>query len=110
MFLLGLKTTTKLRNPAIQTELAPAINQILKPKQTARAFTELRCIYPTGSHPADVYGDRSIVPDISVVVWNRIPRKDSGGIAKVCAIALDWTIERLLPDRSQANVTEDIRH
>lgn len=29
----------------IQTELAPAINSVLKPKQIARAFSELRCSF-----------------------------------------------------------------
>ena len=58
---------------AIQTELAPAINLVVKPKQIARAFCELRC----------TFGDRSIVPDISVFTWDRIPRKDNGGVANV---------------------------
>ena len=103
---------------AIQTALAPAINQVVKPAQVARAFTELRCTYPTGSHPADVYGGRSIVPDISVFLWGRIPRKDNGGIANVFALAMpclwqiapDWTIEFLLPDQSQTKVTKNILH
>lgn len=85
---------------AIQTELAPAINQIVKPTQTARAFTELRC----------TFGGRSIVPDISVFIWNRIPRKDSGSIANVFAIAPDWTIEILSPEQSQTKVTKNILH
>ena len=85
---------------AIQTELAPAINQIVKPKQIARAFTELRC----------TFGGRSIVPDISVFIWNRIPRKDSGSIANVFAIAPDWTIEILSPEQSQTKVTKNILH
>ncbi|MBN3886040.1 MULTISPECIES: Uma2 family endonuclease [unclassified Nostoc] len=85
---------------AIQTELAPAINLVLKPKQIARAFCELRC----------TFGEHSIVPDISVFTWDRIPRKDNGGIANVFSIAPDWTIEILSPDQSQTKVTKNILH
>jgi uncharacterized membrane protein len=73
----------------IQTELPPAINLILKPKKIARAFSELRC----------TFDGRSIIPDISVFTWDRIPRNESGGIANVFAIAPDWTIEILSPDQ-----------
>ncbi len=85
---------------AIQTELAPAINLVVKPKQIARAFCELRC----------TFGDRSIVPDISVFRWDRIPRKENGGIENVFSIAPDWTIEILSPDQSQTKVTKNILH
>lgn len=85
---------------AIQTELAPAINAIVKPQKIARAFTELRC----------TFGGRSTVPDISVFLWNRIPRKENGGIANVFAIAPDWVIEILSPDQSQTKVTKNILH
>ncbi|MEH1823534.1 MAG: Uma2 family endonuclease [Nostoc sp.] len=85
---------------AIQTELAPAINLVVKPKQIARAFCELRC----------TFGERSIVPDISVFTWDRIPRKENGGIANVFSIAPDWTIEILSPDQSQTKVTKNILH
>jgi Uma2 family endonuclease len=84
----------------IQTELAPAINLVVRPKQIARAFTELRC----------TFGGRSTVPDISVFLWGRIPRKENGGVANVFSIAPDWTIEIPSPDRSQTKVTKDILH
>ncbi len=84
----------------IQTELAPAINLIVKPKQIARAFTELRC----------TFGGRSTVPDIAVFVWDKIPRKENGGVANVFSIAPDWTIEILSPDQNQTKVTKNILH
>lgn len=84
----------------IQTELAPAINFILKTKQIARAFTELRC----------TFGGRSIVPDISVFLWDRIPRRENGRVANIFSIAPDWTIEILSPDQSQTKVTKNILH
>ena len=84
----------------IQTELAPAINSVLKPKQMARAFAELRC----------TFGGRSIVPDISVFTWSRIPRKENGAVANVFLLAPDWTIEILSPNQSQTKVTKNILH
>ncbi|NMG21303.1 Uma2 family endonuclease [Brasilonema bromeliae] len=94
----------------IQTELAPAINLVVKSKQIARAFCELRCTYPAGSRSSSVYGGRSIVPDISVFLWGRIPRKENGGVANIFSIAPDWTIEILSPDQSQTKVTKNILH
>ncbi|MBD1923003.1 Uma2 family endonuclease [Microcoleus sp. FACHB-831] len=85
---------------AIQTEFAAAINAILKPQRIARAFSELRC----------TFGGRSIVPDISVFTWERIPRKENGGVANVFSTAPDWTIEILSPDQSQTKVTKNILH
>ncbi len=85
---------------ALQTELAPAINAVVKSRQVARAFTELRC----------TFGGRSTVPDIAVFLWNRIPRKGDGSVENVFAIAPDWTIEILSPDQSQTKVTKNILH
>ncbi len=85
---------------AIQTELPPAINAIVRSNQIARAFTELRCNF----------GGRSVIPDVSVFQWNRIPRKENGGVANLFSIAPDWTIEILSPDQSQTKVTKNILH
>jgi Uma2 family endonuclease len=84
----------------IQTELAPAINLVVKPKQIARAFTELRC----------TFGGRSIVPDISVFLWDRIPRQENGRVANIFSIAPNWTIEILSPAQNQTKVTKNILH
>lgn len=85
---------------AIQTELAPAINSTLKPSRIARAFSELRC----------TFGGRSIVPDISVFLWDSIPRKVNGQVENVFSIAPDWVIEILSPDQSQTRVVKNILH
>ena len=71
------------KHSAIQGEFVPAINGIVKPQRIARAFPELRC----------TFGDRSIVPDIVVFVWERIPRDENGEVSNTFAIAPDWTIE-----------------
>lgn len=88
------------KHSAIQGELLPAINNVVKPQRIARAFPELRC----------TFGDHSIVPDIAVFVWNRIPRSDRGEIANIFSLAPDWTIEILSPDQSQTRVTKNILH
>jgi Uma2 family endonuclease len=69
------------KHSTIQTELATAVNGALKGQKVARAFSELQCTYPSGSQPAAVYGNRSTIPDVSVVTWARIPRDPSGEIA-----------------------------
>jgi Uma2 family endonuclease len=94
------KTMPQGEHSAIQSELAPAINTILKPNRIARVFTELRC----------TFGGRSIVPDITVFRWNRIPRNQTGGVANIFEIAPDWTIEILSPDQNQTKVTKNILH
>jgi Uma2 family endonuclease len=85
---------------AIQTELATAINAVLRKNRIARGFSELRC----------TFGGRSIVPDIAVFTWERIPRTEGGQVANVFAAAPDWTIEILSPDQNQTRVTTNILH
>jgi Uma2 family endonuclease len=84
----------------IQTELSAAINRHLKPSKMARAFTELHC----------TFGGRSIVPDLSVFLWENIPRKENGGVENIFSIAPDWTVEILSPDQSQNKVIKNILH
>jgi Uma2 family endonuclease len=50
------------------------------------------------------------VPDVAVFTWERIPRKENGGIANVFQGAPDWTIEILSPDQSPTKVTKNILH
>jgi Uma2 family endonuclease len=88
------------KHSVIQTEFSTTANRVLKPKRIARAFSELRC----------TFGGRSIVPDITVFIWDRIPRDKNGEIANTFEIAPDWTIEILSPDQSQTKVTKNILH
>jgi Uma2 family endonuclease len=88
------------KHSTVQSDLASAINTILKPQHIARAYSELRC----------TFGGRSTVPDIAVFTWERIPRDRDGKVANVFAIAPDWTIEILSPDQSQTKVVRNILH
>ncbi len=94
------KTMPQGKHSTIQGELVPAINAVVKHKQIARAFPELRC----------TFGDRSIVPDIAAFIWSQIPRDENGEIANIFPNAPDWTIEILSPTQSQAKVTKNILH
>jgi len=86
------------KHSTIKTEIAAAINAVIKPAKRGRAFSELRC----------TFGDRSIVPDVSVYSWERIPRDANGKIANRFNLALDWTIEILSPDQNQTKVVKNI--
>lgn len=88
------------KHSVIQGELVTTVNVVVKPQKIARAFPELRC----------TFGGRSIVPDVSVFVWNRIPRDENGAIANVFQAAPDWMIEILSPDQSATKVTKKILH
>lgn len=84
----------------LQGKLVTAINQVVEDRKIALAFPELRC----------TFGGRSIVPDVSVFLWNRIPVDDNGDIANVFPICPDWTIEIFSPDQSPTKVTGNILH
>lgn len=92
------KPTPQGKHSTIQSDLGAAINQQLKPPHIARAYSELRC----------TFGDRAIVPDISVFTWDRIPRDETGMVVNKFAIAPDWIIEILSPDQNQTQVIRKI--
>jgi Uma2 family endonuclease len=88
------------KHSTLQLDLASSVNQVLKNKRIARAYSELRC----------TFGGRSIVPDISVFVWENIPRDRDGKVSNLFEIAPDWTIEILSSDQSQTKVIRNILH
>ena len=88
------------KHSKLQGKLVSAINQVAEPTQIALAFPELRC----------TFGGRSIVPDVTVFAWERIPLDENGDVANVFEAAPDWTIEILSPDQSQTKVTGNILH
>ncbi len=84
----------------LQGELCTRINQAAKPQKIAIAFPELRC----------TFGGNSIVPDISVFRWERIPVNAAGRIANRFHIHPDWSIEILSPDQRQTRVLNNLLH
>jgi Uma2 family endonuclease len=84
----------------LQGDLVTALNGVLKPPKVGRAYPELRC----------TFCGRSIVPDVSVFHWNRIPRRANGRVENAFNIAPDWIIEILSPQQSQTKVIRNILH
>ncbi|MEB3886345.1 Uma2 family endonuclease [Lyngbya sp. CCY1209] len=82
----------------IQTYLSARINDIGKANKGALAFTELRC----------TFGGRSLVPDISVFAWERIPKTEQGRIQNRFEVCPDWVIEILSPEQSANQVIKKI--
>lgn len=82
----------------LQGELCAAINEITEASKLAYAFPELRC----------TFGGASLVPDISVFRWSRIPVTDSGRIANRFLVYPDWAIEILSPAQSQTKVLNNL--
>ncbi|HIK43255.1 MAG TPA: Uma2 family endonuclease [Leptolyngbyaceae cyanobacterium M65_K2018_010] len=72
------------QHSTIQGELVTAINTVTKPGNLAWAFPELRC----------TFGGRSVVPDLSVFRWQRLPKNDDGTIANTLNAAPDWTKDK----------------
>jgi Uma2 family endonuclease len=86
------------KHSRLQTRWPNVINQILEPSRLGSAFTELRCTYPAGSRSSG-YGGRSLVPDITVFAWARLPLNAAGEVENQLAIYPGWTIEILSPDQ-----------
>ena len=86
------------KHSTLQLRLADTINEVGFPEKIAYAFPELRC----------TFGGRSIVPDVAVFRWSRIPFDADGEVANTFELAPDWTIEILSPDQSQTRVTDNI--
>jgi Uncharacterized protein conserved in cyanobacteria len=82
----------------IQTYLSARINQVGKSNKVALAFTELRC----------TFGGSSLVPDIAVFTWKRIPKTEQGRIVNRFEINPDWVIEILSPEQSPNKVIKKI--
>jgi Uma2 family endonuclease len=84
----------------LQGKLCEAINQAAEPQKIAYAFPELRC----------TFGGDSIVPDVSIFRWDRIPRQASGRVANRFNTHPDWAIEILSPNQSQTKVLGHLLH
>jgi Uma2 family endonuclease len=86
------------KHSIIQAELVTSINTVIKPAKIGVAFPELRC----------TFADRSIVPDIAVFTWSKIPLGSDGSIANTFNLAPDWLIEIASPEQSLTKLTKKI--
>ncbi|WP_035986335.1 Uma2 family endonuclease [Leptolyngbya sp. KIOST-1] len=88
------------RHSRIQQKLINTINAVTEDSRVALALPELRC----------TFGGRSIIPDVSVFRWQRLPTNEDGTIANTFSAAPDWTIEILSPEQSSTRVVSNILH
>jgi Uma2 family endonuclease len=88
------------KHSRLQFRLCNAISEAVEPKQLGMAFPELRC----------TFDNRSIVPDVAVFRWQRIPFDANGEIGNAFMTYPDWTIEILSPEQSPTKTIGKILH
>jgi len=86
------------KHSRLQTRLSSELNQILEPPRLGSAFTELRC----------TVAGRSLLPDIAVFAWERIPLTEAGEVENQKLIYPDWGIEILSPDQRPTRVINNL--
>ena len=84
----------------LQLKFCNTVNAVTEDKQIALALPELRC----------TFGGKSIVPDVSVFRWERLPINAEGEIENVFSISPDWVIEILSPEQAPMRVISNILH
>ncbi|MDX2256714.1 MAG: Uma2 family endonuclease [Pseudanabaenaceae cyanobacterium bins.39] len=84
----------------LQLKLCNRVNTVTEDAQIALALPELRC----------TFGDRSIVPDVAVFRWERLPINGEGDIVNVVSICPAWVIEILSPEQAPMRVISNILH
>ncbi|MEA5511365.1 Uma2 family endonuclease [Crocosphaera sp. UHCC 0190] len=95
------KPMPQTHHSRLQLKLATAIELVAESNQIALAFPELRC----------TFGGRSIVPDIAVILWDKIPFNEAGESENSSFFsAPDWTIEILSPKQNSTKVIDNILH
>ncbi|TAE59281.1 MAG: Uma2 family endonuclease [Nostocales cyanobacterium] len=84
----------------LQIKMCTTINQVAETQKIAYAFPELRC----------TFGGDTIVPDVAVFRWERIPKTTTGKISNRFEIHPDWIIEILSPEQQQKKVLSKLLH
>ncbi|MGI0479581.1 Uma2 family endonuclease [Geminocystis sp. CENA526] len=86
------------KHSQIQYKICEIINQFNQPEKIVYALPELRC----------TFSSRSIVPDIAIFYWERIPLDEEGEIANQFNSSPDWCIEILSPNQKPTKVIDNI--
>mgnify|MGYP002777090808 CR=1 FL=1 len=94
------KPMPQTKHSRLQTKLAARIDDRFEVAKIALAFTELRC----------TFGGKSIIPDISVFTWDRLPISEDGLFVNGVQTYPDWFIEILSPDQGRAVLDRKISH
>ena len=88
------------KHSRLQLKLCNVIAPVVEEPKIAGVFPELRC----------TFGGASIVPDIVIIRWDRIPREASGQVANRFNLHPDWSIEILSPDQNLTKVLGNLLH
>jgi Uma2 family endonuclease len=88
------------KHSRLQLKFCDAVNQVAETPKITLAFPELRC----------TFGNRSIIPDATVFIWDRIPFEADGEVPNTFEIYPDWTVEILSPDQKSTRVISNILH
>jgi Uma2 family endonuclease len=91
------KPMPKTRHALLQKRL---LLEIDRHSEVYTALPELRC----------TFSGRSIVPDIAVIAWERIPVNDVGEPEDNFLAAPDWSIEILSPNQQPNRVIDNLLH
>jgi len=88
------KAMPTARHSLLQFQLAKQINDLTLSQKIACALPELRC----------TFGGQSIVPDISIFLWQNLQLNEVHEPLDQVTIAPDWMIEILSPNQSSNRV------
>jgi Uma2 family endonuclease len=83
----------------LQVGFGARINEHARPRKLAVAFTEIR----------EAFGRDSLVPDIGVYRWERVPRTEAGEVTNGPPIPPDIAIEIRSPGQSIADLLDKCR-
>jgi Uncharacterized protein conserved in cyanobacteria len=91
------KPMPKLRHAIIQKRL---LSEIDAHTEVFTALPELRC----------TFGNRSFVPDIAVIAWERLGISSRGEFDDDFNQAPDWSMEILSPEQNVSRVIDNLLH
>ena len=83
----------------LQPGLAAMINGYAVPRKLAAALTEIR----------EAFGRDSLVPDVGVYRWERLPRTEAGRLVNAAPAPPDVAIEIRSPDQSVGELVDKCR-
>jgi Uma2 family endonuclease len=86
----------KTKHSRLQSKLAAWIDQFAEPHRLAAVFTELRA----------TFAGASVVPDVSVFAWQRLPRDEMGEFIDDVFEPPDIAIEIVSPGQRIAHLVE----
>ncbi len=93
------KVSPKVHHSRLQSKLSEFVNLFTEPQALAIAFTELRT----------TFGGASLVPDVAIFTWARLPVDASGELLEECFSPPDVAIEIVSPDQSVASLVRKCR-